>query len=580
MSEPVPKRGPHFPSTNNKRKGLSDHTHADTYRFNKKTKVETINTVKRHHPASAEEQLSSYALEMLSCTHGTRTHCILLLINGPWIEFWYFDASGIICSEPLDFIDDFERFAALILIMGFLNPSDWGIGNIPTFTPPEPEHPNINGPLSLPRSLKGYTTKMKHQGQDVLVTLGDEVFCQHGLVGRRTIVYDIDTFPKISNKELVLKMSMQVCGRTAEYDLLEGARQAGVGHLPEVHMHSEASSEWCLSHGVRGRVRKVQRRSEGECDVVGVGIEYDYEDRSQRLIVFTKYTPLEKVLTPNNMDKLFMELLDCLHDLRYLAFIVHCDISLTNLMVEFVEGEISLILNDFDNAIFVNADGSPASHIMPSSKYRVGTLPFMAYEILQDLQTPHVLRHDLEGAFYVALWCAVKMPFDDPAYETSERRDALLEWESGGLEGITFKKWEAMISPGFLREIKLSDTFDQYDHWLSCFHRVFLDGYRESSDHRCLGSRMKSEESLIEALEGDGVGDNGSTSGDYISALKERVRLKKAARDAFNQETFGGHCTVSNIKDSMRIARIELRILGVIPTVLPVVTQASRTLGA
>jgi len=412
------------------------------------------------------------------------------------------------------------------------------------------------------------------------------------------MVYEIDTAPKISDKALVLKMLMQVCGRIPEQVILDRARAKGVRHLPEVHMHSETSSEWRLSHGVRGRIpksakQKVKRKGKGvgtakegdeekekskgkqrtekdkakakepepepKDDVTGregdvSGGEADnseeyYGDRSQRLIVFTKYTPLEQVLNAENMDPLFMQLLDCLHDLRYLALIVHRDISITYLMIEIIDGIISLVLNDFDLATFVNTDGSPAAS--KSSKHRAGTLPFMAYEILKEPRTTHYLRHDLESAFYVAFWCAVKLPFNT-ALE-SARREALLNWETGSLTTIVDAKHTAITSAfdHALGKIALSKGFENYDNWLACFHKAFLLGYQAHTNYSTTLVEIKSGEAWLTSK----ASSKDRKTLNRIKKKKASVDILKERVKFFDVETMQEQVTVAEIKKAMESAR-------------------------
>lgn len=55
------------------------------------------------------------------------------------------------------------------------------------------------------------------------------------------------------------------------------------------------------------------------------------------------------------------------------------------------------VLNDYDMAIWLNRD------VKPSSKQRMGTLPYVAMELLKEVPRPHRYRHDLESIFYCML---------------------------------------------------------------------------------------------------------------------------------------------------------------------------------
>ena len=269
---------------------------------------------------SDSEKMASYALELLSCTSGTRTHCLQLYVDGHRLKLWYYDAGGIIHSEWMYWMHDLPKFAAIIIAFAQLNMGAWGIGDVPNLkpppTPPPSDPPSPTNPL--PKSLFGYTLVMSREAEDgspqqVKVTLQNEVFTPYTLVGRRTIVYDITTEPKISEKPLVLKMSMQASSRIPENEFLEDAKEKGVDHLPEVHMWSTKKSEWRLSQGVWGKLFPLQdaTKEPEDANQEPEDASKTYEDRCQRLIVFTKYKPVEPILCAANLHNIMMQLIDC-----------------------------------------------------------------------------------------------------------------------------------------------------------------------------------------------------------------------------------------------------------------------------
>lgn len=186
-------------------------------------------------PRNARAQTASYALELLANTPGTRSHCLAMIVDGSNLTLWYYDAGGIICSKPIPWITEFEKFAAIIIAFSSLDLGEWGIGRIPNLTPPEGD------PVFPLPSLEGYSLSMELPTKDeeqsgsrkVNVTLGKPVFIQYSLVGRRTAVYKIENLPDITTDSLVLKMSMQATCRIPEYELLNEARRKGVRNLPE-----------------------------------------------------------------------------------------------------------------------------------------------------------------------------------------------------------------------------------------------------------------------------------------------------------------------------------------------------------
>lgn len=248
-------------------------------------------------PVHYEKKLASYALEMLSCTNGTRSHFFQCLIEGDIVRFHYSDLTGIIWSTQFSWIRNLEKFAAILVAIAYCDHEHFGM-TVPGLTPPETDIPRS---LSIPPvSLKGYYLDMDYNGIMVRVTLGEPIYIQYSLVGRDTCVYEAFTSVTIPGcPELVIKISMQFYTREPEVNLLLKARAAGVGdHLPEPHMWSTRGQQWCSSKGVWGLLYPNNATTK------------KYEPRIQDIIVLTRYTPLEKVLTPQNMYSLFNQLFD------------------------------------------------------------------------------------------------------------------------------------------------------------------------------------------------------------------------------------------------------------------------------
>ena len=58
-------------------------------------------------------QCAGYAVELLSCG-GMRSHVISALVTRSKIELLYYDHGGAFVSQPLDFINEQAKFAAII----------------------------------------------------------------------------------------------------------------------------------------------------------------------------------------------------------------------------------------------------------------------------------------------------------------------------------------------------------------------------------------------------------------------------------------------------------------------------------
>ncbi|KAL4243913.1 hypothetical protein ABKN59_011148 [Abortiporus biennis] len=484
-----------------KKRALEEEAHSDQPRYGPRPKHYSSGAPlggslpSSQNPIRAEEQAASYALELLAGTNGTRSHCIGLVVDGEEVQFWYYDASGIIRSHVFDWFQNIEQFAAIVLVLGWLDLATWGVGTIPTLIAPVRPSPSF-----IPRSLEGYKLTMRHaKYEDVEVTLGKPIFSQYSLVGRRTLVYNITTAPKISDDDLVIKMSWQVCTRLSEAHILNYAVGKGVEHLPELHMWTDSNSEHCVSdpQGIRSKLFPENKRlnDEGEEEEI-------YEDRSLRFMVFTKYEAITLIISPSNMDYVFKQLIACLENLREIL-VIHRDLSITNLMhdpTRMVGKKPYFILNDFDLATFIKPDGTPAAET--SSKHRTGTLPFMARDILTNPLKPHYLRHDLESALYIAFWIGASYPFG-PNGQPMKRNQSLLVWEKGDFTDIATAKTN-FLNPGksdaFARIwLTIAEDFNPYVHWFLALRKVFsraslseMDRTEDGVDEEYLNLRLRS----------------------------------------------------------------------------------------
>ncbi|THG95310.1 hypothetical protein EW026_g6325 [Hermanssonia centrifuga] len=154
-------------------------------------------------------QAGGYALELASCTYGTRLFSLGSIVRDDKMSFWYYDASGYIRTEEnVSVIKDFEKFAAIMVAFACGEPKHWGA--LPDIISPPPSTPY---PASFPPpSLKGHSIQMTlpETQEQVKVTLGKPIFTQYGIVGRRTFLYRIKTDTVVAQTPLVVKFAYQV----------------------------------------------------------------------------------------------------------------------------------------------------------------------------------------------------------------------------------------------------------------------------------------------------------------------------------------------------------------------------------
>lgn len=251
-------------------------------------------------------QSGSHALEVLSCTYGTRVCCHSTVLKDDRLFLWYYDACGIIYTHQiLSLIHDFEKTAAIIVALASCTPERFGMLPTKIMKPPTPY-----GTSFPPCNLTGSVLSVKHpvSGKLLKITLKDSLYSQYVLTGRRTFVYTMDSSPTLATQSLMVKFAYQVNTRPPEYEFINIARKAGVDHLPEFHMCTDL---WKMSDGAR-RVFFAHER------------EADYEDRTLRMTVYTKYGSIKKLffercdLIPVMVD----QMLNCEYEIATLDIVI------------------------------------------------------------------------------------------------------------------------------------------------------------------------------------------------------------------------------------------------------------------
>jgi hypothetical protein len=147
--------------------------------------------------------------------------------------------------------------------------------------------------------------------------------------------------------------------------------------------------------------------------------------------------------------------------------IIHCDISLDNLMLHKEGDKVYGVLNDMDLAVTVGIEST-------SSKQCTGTKPFMAINLLQ-LESPvHMYRHDLESMFYVLVWIT------SHCHDGKEITDApLQEWADEGGVALVSKEYRFFMS----EPPQPTSKFYPLRRWVVSLHRMMHNGFSESTEY-------------------------------------------------------------------------------------------------
>ena len=233
-------------------------------------------------PESAQ-QLAAYALELMAGTYGTRVHCLGHVVKDDKVFPWFFDASGMVTtSDSLSIIQDFSMFAAFIVALASCTPVQHGA--LPQAAIQRPAQEQGKFPQ---KTLSGCTITMRDiaTNDEARVRLVDHIFTQYSLVGRRTFLYSADCDDaKSPLRDVVVKFSYQARTRAPVQDFVKKATDAGVRHLPVIHMIAES---WKMSDGVRQVFYETTR-----------GLA-KYEDRCLRGIMYRRYRPIGKLFAQN-----------------------------------------------------------------------------------------------------------------------------------------------------------------------------------------------------------------------------------------------------------------------------------------
>ncbi|TFY74109.1 hypothetical protein EWM64_g9903 [Hericium alpestre] len=406
-----------------------------------------------------EEQTASYGLEMLGSMQGTRQHALSILVQDDFIQLWYFDACGILRTpKEISILDNFSTFAAVIVAFCSLTPQQWGETQVVK------DYERALGPDApaveeFPRrSLTGgLITFPDHR----VYKLKECLASQYTLVGRRTTVYsamfhhrehgeDPDD-KELASKEVVVKLSYQVCKRTPEWDFIDAASKAGIDCIPTIFSRGDFEK---LSDGVPRKGLSPQQQGRM------------HEDRVLRGLVSPRYQKVTDILQPHLYTGLLGHVVICLQRLRDIN-ILHRDISVGNILCEQrPSGKFHAIVNDFDLATWIKADGSPELSL---SNHRTGTLPFMALELLRKRTIQHRLRHDLESLFYVAIWWAVEKDSTD----NHAARNALARWNEGPENRVAGVK-EDFLEDSFIKsKVTFSGPYFVFGKALQKLREIF-----------------------------------------------------------------------------------------------------------
>ena len=220
------------------------------------------------------------------------------------------------------------------------------------------------------------------------------------------------------------------------------------------------------------------------------------------------------------------------------------------------QGEVCGVLTDFDLSSWT---ADLTGNCAETSQQRTGTLPYMAFDLLERSGASHLYRHDVESFFYVILMLATRYEIRAP---NLRGRGAGLRLREG-LRKLPYHDWFNQPSYKILSASKycffrhilkldLSPAFEGFNDWLHDLHRCFHDGVLSMTQHE------------ISLLSNEGSGSRNRGPGNRSGGLGGRNRGSGNRKPRkFNEGTLGGHVTYSKLISSARKLKGKLKGLTI-----------------
>ncbi|KAK0488047.1 hypothetical protein EDD18DRAFT_1292023 [Armillaria luteobubalina] len=241
-------------------------------------------------------------------------------------------------------------------------------------------------------------TLQKADKTNIVLTFGDIIHHQRHLIGWNTCVI-IGASLEWPGKQLVVKISHPSIYHESEQKLVAGAKAKAremaskgkehwvLNHLPEILHSQDFNEKDCTQKRLMELLIKAEYAEEKTLL---------YQEHVLRITVSERLFPLDSLTDIKEVGQVFLDILQCHRWLLDHPKILHCDISMTNVMYRRRRGQFCGVLNDFDLSSF-----HPL--VEPSSLHRTGTAPYMSHDLLWPANVGHLYHHDIEALFYVLM---------------------------------------------------------------------------------------------------------------------------------------------------------------------------------
>ncbi|KAH8080724.1 hypothetical protein BXZ70DRAFT_960187 [Cristinia sonorae] len=466
-------------------------------------------------------QIAKYLNELLS--HGVRSYATGFLLEQTNMTLWYADRMGLVSSQSFDIFRKPEYLLLVIAAHHYGAPHDFGVNPFLTLPPDTSRFISYDKMIltlpsatsaNLPPRDGSESPDAVRQYEDALgpslpplefqVDLSDNrhINTAYGTIGRGTTVVPVlarGTAQELFGPgHLVAKLAWPIEHRDPEDKFVRVIRRK---------MDEKDQARPFLKHIVELKCSFSCRMDDPALRFPRAALEpepvADDMRRCFRVLMMPEYLPLEEVKSPEELRQVFIDVITGHHWVYETSNVLHRDISHGNIMFYRVRDgdneKVVGVLTDWDLAEKQEGDGvevsdaeiqnrmaqrdsekrSKASPADPTqqdedivmaeedeaskkrqkARYRTGTGPFMAVELLQPGPTPrHLYRHDLESFFWVLAWfCAVFNPKDPhnlrviPAWQQKNLVDVGSAKSKFLTNNTVFQRTFAQADPAYLR---------------------------------------------------------------------------------------------------------------------------------
>ncbi|TFY66120.1 hypothetical protein EVG20_g4966 [Dentipellis fragilis] len=523
-----------------------------------------------------ELQLVDHTMRSLSDV-GNRRFVTGIFVKDFSMTLWYFDRIGAIKSEELHFLREPNLFVLVVAtlfscdaehlgyepLLQHADRADWPFSSVKDST------------LTLP--FYSTSDSQKVETPVTFDVVDDALHVQYGLIGRGTVVLPVRLSPGSAcvdfkaDNSYVAKFSWQVHTRVAEDTLIRRIRRA----VPPRWRHhiTDLKLSLTIDHACKKLAflpREYLKNLNGPAP----------EIRVLRILVSPRYRRLQDVHSLKEFKKVFVDTVR-VHRVVFLkADILHRDLSIGNLMFRRDKNMRPYgTLNDWDLSEEVSSD--PGDHdAIPG--HRMGTVAFMAMELLADNPPIHVYRHDLESFFWILVWAALHFNLNGDQRPVNP---LVYSWTEGSWDTMASAKRE-VLGPKFLDYISaITPAFRLLiNEWIWPLRKLFFDyeDARRTRERRALRdldpslrvTGNKVEERKTDGDEYDGGftddEDDDFSSEDEVSGTREdQARKSRTPKDLnslqnagklkldlppWNQDTADGTVTYEKFMEALGVS--------------------------